>query len=323
MYHNKHANRSSHYNNSNNHNVKRRHDCKKKHNYRKNHNYNRKHYGKNNHWYRHSSSQYLYDCLHQRQLPVVILVLGIIIELIILFAAVHITTSAMNESDDSKNSKESVTEHETQKVTTGTESEFAEQCREIYEANKDLLVLVNKDNAIPDDYYITLRMTNGGKVKVAAILYNDLVEMLSDASDASEYSYALLSGYRTSEYQQQLVDTDVQKYISDYGMSYEKALEKTYEQVMPAGYSEHETGLALDITSAENTTLDESQADEPAIQWLDENCWKYGFILRYPQDKEDVTGITYEPWHFRYVGREAAKFMHENDLTLEEFYEYL
>ena len=100
-------------------------------------------------------------------------------------------------------------------------------------------------------------------------------------------------------------------------------MELTYQQVMPAGHSEHETGLALDITARGNDKLDESQAAEKEIQWLHENCWKYGFILRYPKDKEAVTGISYEPWHFRYVGREAAEYLYENRLTLEEFWELI
>ncbi len=183
-------------------------------------------------------------------------------------------------------------------------------------------MLVNKEHAVPDDYQVELKLLNNGRFYVAKSLYDDLVKMLADAGEQG-YGYYLVSGYRDRDYQQGLVDHDVKLYMEDYGMSYQQALAKTYEQVMPAGYSEHETGLAMDITAAGNVTLDESQALEPAIVWMQENGWKYGFILRYPEDKEDITGISYEPWHFRYVGREAAEFMHEHDLTLEEFYEYL
>jgi D-alanyl-D-alanine carboxypeptidase len=92
---------------------------------------------------------------------------------------------------------------------------------------------------------------------------------------------------------------------------------------MPAGHSEHETGLAVDILSDTNSKMNETQADEAANKWLVENSWKYGFILRYPKDKTDITGIEYEPWHFRYVGCEAAEFLHEHDMVLEEFFEHL
>ena len=107
------------------------------------------------------------------------------------------------------------------------------------------------------------------------------------------------------------------------GMSRKQALEKTYEQTMPAGKSEHETGLALDILCSENLNMDVTQANEPGNKWLAEHAHEYGFILRYPVDKEEITGILYEPWHFRYVGKEAALFLWESNLTLEEFWEIL
>ncbi|MBQ9141542.1 MAG: M15 family metallopeptidase [Lachnospiraceae bacterium] len=102
-----------------------------------------------------------------------------------------------------------------------------------------------------------------------------------------------------------------------------EALEKTYEQTMPAGKSEHETGLALDLLCSENVNMDISQADEPGNRWLAEHAHEYGFILRYPKDKEDITDIYYEPWHFRYVGKETAAFLYEQEWTLEEFWECL
>lgn len=89
---------------------------------------------------------------------------------------------------------------------------------------------------------------------------------------------------------------------------------------MPAGYSEHQTGLALDILSSSNLNMDASQENTKENQWMKEHCYEYGFILRYPKDKENITQISYEPWHFRYVGKEAAKYMKENQLTLEEFH---
>ncbi len=85
------------------------------------------------------------------------------------------------------------------------------------------------------------------------------------------------------------------------------------------GTSEHELGLALDIVSLENQRLEEAQEDTPTGQWLMAHCYEYGFILRYPKDKEDVTGIRYEPWHYRYVGRESAMAMWAGDLCLEEY----
>ena len=89
---------------------------------------------------------------------------------------------------------------------------------------------------------------------------------------------------------------------------------------LPAGHSEHETGLSLDILCSGNTQMDLTQANEPGNRWLVEHCAEYGFILRYPKDKENITGIAFEPWHFRYVGKEAAQFMSSRGLTLEEFF---
>lgn len=89
--------------------------------------------------------------------------------------------------------------------------------------------------------------------------------------------------------------------------------------VAPPGTSEHQTGLALDIVSADYQLLDEKQAETPEQQWLMEHCWEYGFVLRYPTDKSAVTGIGYEPWHYRYVGKEAAREMVRRGVCLEEY----
>ena len=85
------------------------------------------------------------------------------------------------------------------------------------------------------------------------------------------------------------------------------------------GTSEHQVGLALDIVSSEYQELDEAQMETEDQKWLMENSWKYGFILRYPMDKSEITGIIFEPWHYRYVGKKAAKEITEQNLTLEEY----
>ena len=99
------------------------------------------------------------------------------------------------------------------------------------------------------------------------------------------------------------------------------AYDETKKSVAVPGISEHATGLALDITSSTYTGLDDAQAQTAESQWLAANAWKYGFILRYPTDKADVTGIIFEPWHYRYVGKEAAKEITERGITLEEYLE--
>lgn len=189
----------------------------------------------------------------------------------------------------------------------------------IFRENQELLVLVNKENALPEDYQTDLRTICKGRLEAAELLYEDLTKMLADAGEEG-YQFYIASAYRSGEYQQKLIENDVKK-LQQKGISYEEALAETYRQVMPAGYSEHETGLALDILASGNSNLDITQEVCPGNQWLRAHCMEYGFILRYPKGKEECTGIDYEPWHFRYVGREAAAYLSENNLTLEEFWE--
>lgn len=182
--------------------------------------------------------------------------------------------------------------------------------------NAGLLIVANKDHALPEDYDPGLRYICNGRLQASAVMYDDLVAMLRAAKDAG-YDYWIASGYRDRQYQQELIDEDVREFMLQ-GMSYESALEKTMEETLPAGHSEHETGLSLDILCSGNTDMDISQSYEPGNRWLVEHCARYGFILRYPKGKEDITGISYEPWHFRYVGSAAEEIM-EKGITLEEY----
>lgn len=191
----------------------------------------------------------------------------------------------------------------------------------IYKKNKDNLVLVNIDSALDEAYNANLKSICNGRLMASETIYNDLVKMLA-AANAEGYTYWIASAWRSREKQQRLIDEDVRNEIQK-GLSYDEALQKTYEETMPAGHSEHETGLALDILCSGNTNMDISQENEPGNIWLRENCHRFGFILRYPENKSDITKIHYEPWHFRYVGKEAANYMKKHDLTLEEFLELI
>ena len=195
----------------------------------------------------------------------------------------------------------------------------SKKCLRIFNRNKDLLVLANRDNPLEYDYNPSLMYICNGRLQASFYLYDDLVNMLAEAKEQG-YSYWIASAYRSPEKQQRLVDEDVNAFISR-GMSYEDALKEVYKETMPAGCSEHQTGLALDILCSGNTNMDVSQMEEPGNKWLRENCYKYGFILRYPEDKTQVTGVNFEPWHFRYVGKEAAQYIMKNHITLEEFYQ--
>lgn len=184
--------------------------------------------------------------------------------------------------------------------------------------NRDnsLLVLVNKLYKLPDDYHVALHELNNGEM-VAECMYEDLKAMWFDGEEQNPgFSYNVCSGYRTAEKQEQLLEQEIEDNIN-IGMSEEEA--DALLTVAPSGYSEHETGLAVDIVSERNQMLDDTQELTPENQWLQEHCYEYGFILRYPKGKESVTGYSYESWHFRYVGKEAAKEIHDRGITLEEY----
>ena len=103
------------------------------------------------------------------------------------------------------------------------------------------------------------------------------------------------------------------------GYSEENARTEAGKVVAVPGTSEHQLGLAVDIVDIENQILDEDQEKTAVQKWLMKNSWRYGFILRYPNDKSNITGIIYEPWHYRYVGKEAAKEIYDLDVCLEEY----
>jgi D-alanyl-D-alanine carboxypeptidase len=110
----------------------------------------------------------------------------------------------------------------------------------------------------------------------------------------------------------------INSYLDD-GYSYDEAYARSVQIVAVPGTSEHHLGLALDIVDSSYTKLNHQQAKMPTQKWLMEHCWEYGFILRYPADKSDSTGIIYEPWHYRYVGVDVARELQESGLTLEEY----
>lgn len=195
--------------------------------------------------------------------------------------------------------------------------EEIEQVQRICRESPQLVVLVNKERELSADYDAALRKICNKRLQASDRMYTDLTGMLYDAKKAG-YSLWIASAYRSRERQQTLVNEDVYKLMRQ-GVSEQEALEKTLQETMPAGHSEHETGLALDILSSDYLKLDEKQETYPGNQWLREHCAEYGFILRYPKDKVAETQISYEPWHFRYVGQEAAQFITSHHITLERF----
>lgn len=188
--------------------------------------------------------------------------------------------------------------------------EFAKEKEEYY------LLLANAENPLPQDWSIqTEEVQNGYEMdKRAAPAMREMIQ----AAKEDGVELMLCSAYRSIEKQQQLFDRSQQAYMAQ-GMSEEEAYAKTATETAIPGTSEHQTGLAADIVTPTYQMLDAGFADTPAGQWLSEHAAEYGFVLRYPQDKQEVTGIIYESWHYRFVGKTHAKLMKESGLCLEEY----
>ena len=181
------------------------------------------------------------------------------------------------------------------------------------------MILVNRTHKMPEDYPIETKEC-GSKTAVNKTLQtvacNAFLE-LQKAAAAENVTVWMQSGYRSVSYQKKLYDNKTQ-YYRDKGLSEAAAREKAAAIVNPPGCSEHNCGLAADLNSPEHTALDTGFADTAAFRWLCENAEQYGFILRYPKEAESVTGITYEPWHWRYVGAENAALLNQSGLCLED-----
>ena len=178
------------------------------------------------------------------------------------------------------------------------------------------LLLVNPWNKLPEGYAVTLkRLANG--LQVDERIYDDLNAMLTDCRKAG-LQPVVCSAYRSHATQIRLHNNKIAR-LRNAGYSYESAVKEAARWVAVPGTSEHETGMALDIVSYGYQLLNEQQENTAEQKWLMEHCWEYGFILRFPKDKTEVTGIGYEPWHYRYVGRENAAKIRESGLCLEEY----
>lgn len=183
------------------------------------------------------------------------------------------------------------------------------------------LVLINKQHPIPEDYTFTLGpiKTIKGTMKCDERIIEELLAMMYAASEDG-VNLAICSPYRDLAWQEVLFNRKIKAYMNK-GMSYMEAYKISSQAVTVPGASEHQIGLAIDIVSDTYVTLDEGFADTSAGKWLAEHCAEYGFILRYPKGKEYITSIEFEPWHFRYVGKEAATIIMEEGLCLEEFWD--
>ena len=184
-------------------------------------------------------------------------------------------------------------------------------------------ILVNKNNHldksyIPTDLVETDQNENNfhhfidasKKPLIRLFVLKEFNKMRRDAHK-DNIDFIIDSGYRSYEYQEKIWNTSLKKF----------GLDKTKKQVALPGTSEHQTGLAIDIAYYQDGLYsDDVKSSDKEVKWLQNNSYKYGFILRYPKDKEKITGYNYEPWHYRYVGKDIASICYKNKLTLEEYY---
>ena len=175
----------------------------------------------------------------------------------------------------------------------------------------NLLVLVNKYNKLTNDFIpsnlikLDINYSHNNKYlkKEAALSFYQL----SKEAKKLGYNITIVSGYRSYEYQDKL--------FSDYVIN--KGLDYALMCSAKPGHSEHQTGLAIDVEGSNKDYNSFENSKE--FNWMKTNAHKYGFILRYPKGKEQITGFKYEPWHYRYVGKKVANFIYTNNLTLEEY----
>ena len=233
-----------------------------------------------------------------------------------------VNSSKKNESIEEINNKEGLlaksrSQEQNKSFSTDSDTLKSNEIKRLEGIlNDELFILVNENNKLEDDYvpstlvesdiafeeYIECkqldeRTSNAAKEMFNAAL-NDNVNLIA------------ISGYRSYSVQENLYNSRVEV----------KGVEKTRQYTAEAGASEHQTGLAIDIVCNDYPYLDEGFENTDAFKWLYNNCYKYGFILRYQKGKEDITGYNYEPWHFRYIGDvDIAKDIMERGICFEEF----
>lgn len=180
------------------------------------------------------------------------------------------------------------------------------------------LILVGADHPLSSDFRVDLVKINGGYL-VDHRIFDPLRTMITDAAKDG-VSLTICSAFRTVKAQQALIDNKAQS-LTVSGLDVDLAYSVAGKYIANPGESEHHTGLAVDFLTDGVTQLNEEFTGTDAYQWLTDNAYRYGFILRYPEGKEELTHMSFEPWHYRFVGREYAAAIHESGLSLEEYLE--
>ena len=225
-------------------------------------------------------------------------------------------------------------------TTTQTTEQTTQSSHQAQKAAKKKSETSDLPSAKPTDWDLALV---GPKDKIQTELKDDQLALLSDGSHQVDQRIAksyeafsaaatkagfplvVISAFRSVASQQEVFDNNVYALMSSDGLSEKAATKKTKETITVPGYSEHHTGLALDVVDQNwynnypTQVLDAAYGNEPGAKWIAKNAPTYGFIIRYPKNREDITGITYEPWHIRYVGKKNAQYITKHNLTLEEY----
>ena len=248
----------------------------------------------------------------------------IIYSIIVLFIG-GMLGSSIGRSREEKRSEKKVAQA-VAKVQEKDDKKLKEVEKQLYDLKEQVngeevklpwnMVLVNGDHPMEEGYVPQLKELEEG-LSLDSRIIDAAKEMLADAKKAGLH-IDICSAYRSVERQEQVFGESMKERVKD-GMSYWDAFNETSLNVAIPGTSEHALGLALDLISNQYTELDERQETTAEAKWLKENCHKYGFILRYPPEKTNITGIIYEPWHYRYVGVEDATEIMKLGITLEEY----
>ncbi|AUM94897.1 TPA: M15 family metallopeptidase [Clostridium botulinum] len=250
---------------------------------------------------------------NRRQKKLILRRVNFIISIVIILCTIQILSNKYNRSIESKRAQ-TVSENNKQQAIKKKKPNIKNNKQQI---SKQSLVLVNRDNKLDESYLPhdlivpNIRFLGNRNFQVRRLrrVASEALENLFQEAKNENIILLGVSGYRSYNYQVNVYNNSV----------YRNGQQHAYKYVAQPGSSEHQTGLAMDIVSTEYTNLDENFVNTRAYKWLKENCYKYGFIIRYPKEKENITGYNFEPWHIRYVGTEAATEIMNKGITLEEY----
>ncbi|MHB7978111.1 D-alanyl-D-alanine carboxypeptidase [Clostridium sporogenes] len=250
---------------------------------------------------------------NRRQKKLILRRVNFIISIVIILCTIQILSNKYNRSIESKRAQ-AVSENNKQQTIKKKETNSKNNKQQI---SKQSLVLVNRDNKLDESYLphdlivpnIRFLENRNFQIRRLRRVASEALENLFQEAKNENIILLGVSGYRSYNYQVNVYNNSI----------YRNGQQHADKYVAHPGTSEHQTGLAMDVVSTEYTNLDENFVNTRAYKWLKENCYKYGFIIRYPKEKENITGYNFEPWHIRFVGIEAATEIMNKGITLEEY----